>query len=276
MQQQIHAEGSVRHAEKRRRGTCRFANRVARTSLDTFDRSVPPSHRREDGGDASERHRTCVAAVVAHFPRRGGGGSSSNDGGCDDDADDDDDDDDDDPMRLQVMGLGAGTKFLRDAILRGERLEEGGYGKRIRDCHAEVLARRAFRRQIAWEMLSDLDRDGGGAGGGAAAVHGVCGVGGRYSPILERVKERDGRGRDDGDRDAAGRIRYRLRPGVTLHFYASSAPCGNAVLKKFTKMSKETFDASLVSILTFDRGLETKSNPCFGFHLHLPTNAGTG
>jgi hypothetical protein len=34
---------------------------------------------------------------------------------------------------------------------------------------------------------------------------------------------------------------YDLKPGITLHMYTSSAPCGNATLKKFAKMSKEKF-----------------------------------
>ena len=38
---------------------------------------------------------------------------------------------------------------------------------------------------------------------------------------------------------------FKLVDGVTLHFYSSSAPCGNAVLKKFAKMEKETFHDEL-------------------------------
>ena len=87
-----------------------------------------------------------------------------------------------------------------------------------------------------------------------------------YIPILERV---------EADIKTTNNISYRLKSDVTLHFYASSAPCkwpfymnmidswiahvildliiiyikgGNATLKKFTKMEKETFDASLVSL----------------------------
>ncbi|CAJ1953416.1 unnamed protein product [Cylindrotheca closterium] len=36
-------------------------------------------------------------------------------------------------------------------------------------------------------------------------------------------------------------IKYTLKPGVTLHMYTSSAPCGNATLKKFAKMTREKF-----------------------------------
>ena len=41
--------------------------------------------------------------------------------------------------------------------------------------------------------------------------------------------------------DNTSTTRYYLKPGITLHMYTSSAPCGNATLKKFAKMSKETF-----------------------------------
>jgi Adenosine-deaminase (editase) domain len=36
-------------------------------------------------------------------------------------------------------------------------------------------------------------------------------------------------------------LRYTLKPGVTLHVYCSSSPCGNSVLKKFCTMQKEVY-----------------------------------
>lgn len=204
--QQIHAEGSVRHAEKRRSGTCQFSNRIARISLDAYKCSVPQSYR-----DAN--NQTCIAAIVAHFPP----GSTiqktdkygCNDGGVNHNS------------HLQVMGLGVGTKFLPDATIREEQQlgasDDESYGKRVRDCHAEVLARRAFRRQISLEILSDLQSKNNKQEGGEGDSR-VTG----YDPILERI---------DDQKDienlsvASSSIRYRLRKDVTLHFYASSAPC---------------------------------------------------
>ena len=185
-QQQIHARGSVRHTEKRRRGTCEFANRVARASLDAYERAVPESYRKAN-------RQTCVAAIVAHIQ------SNNN---CDESVD---------PAprtvsdNLFVLGLGVGTKFLTHSMLVQE---QAGYGKRIRDSHAEVLARRAFQRQIIEEMRNDLALDGRKS---------------EYPPktpplVLERL--------DRGDEATeTAEIRYRLKPGVSLHFYASSAPC---------------------------------------------------
>jgi hypothetical protein len=259
------SSSAVRHAEKRRSGSCLLANRIAWASLRAYDDAVPASYR-----DA-HRSGTCVAAIVAHF--RGGNDDDGEVGTEEAEADDDDDDDDDGGecdgtaaddrpsrrrrggCRLQVMGLGVGTKFLPRAILReeegegGERegREDGGpssspssssgggggrrggrgrrYGGRVRDCHAEVLARRAFRRQISMEMAADA-----ACGGGCGGVVGGDG----YVPILERaVADRRrcdydvGGGNDSGgeQRVVDHHRRYRLRDGVTLHFYASSAPC---------------------------------------------------
>mmetsp|Transcript_39622 Transcript_39622/g.83302 ORF Transcript_39622/g.83302 Transcript_39622/m.83302 type:complete len:582 (+) Transcript_39622:94-1839(+) len=253
--QQTHAEGSVRHAEKRRRGTCEFANRIARISLDAYEHAVPLSYRESN-------KQTCVAAVVAHFhshsndDRQKTTGSTCGDGVLPDTAfkdDGSDGDNDNDTVvaddgndanktdsRLQVMGLGVGTKFLPDAILREEQ-EEDGYGKRIRDCHAEVLARRAFRRQLASEISYDLKHSGGQKG---RVVEGAT-AGEGYVPILERIESCDHSAANNESLPDKPSIRYQLKSNVTLHFYASSAPCGNAVLKKFIKMAKEKFDASL-------------------------------
>lgn len=186
MQQQIHARGSVRHAEKRRRGTCEFANRVARASLDAYERAVPETYRKAN-------RQTCVAAIVAHFQ------SNNN---CDESVDPAPRTVDD---NLVVLGLGVGTKFLAHSMLVQE---QAGYGKRIRDGHAEVLARRAFQRHIIEEMRNDLALDGRKSDDPL-----------KIPPlVLERL--------DRGDEATkAAEIRYRLKPGVSLHFYASSAPC---------------------------------------------------
>lgn len=212
-----HGEGSVRHAEKRRAGTCHFANRVARASLDAYERCVPTSYR-----DAN-RHSTCIAAVVAHF--RDDVASAADGSGHDGDDNGDSD-------NLRVLGLGAGTKFLPDAVLREERRDgyEHGYGKRIRDCHAEVLARRAFRRHLALEISSLLSGDADGCTDDGKASSSAD------RPILERVDCTNETDTDQGDgggesrrannrNDTEHQYRCRLRPNVTLHFYASSAPC---------------------------------------------------
>ena len=155
----------LRHAEKRRTSTCRFADRVASESLACYRRVVqdrPPA--------------TCLATIVA-FDR--------------------------DVDTLTVLGLGVGTKFLPERILRSEECLD-----RVRDCHAEVLARRAFRRFLTLELLRRKET-------------------GLEGPYLH------------------GR---RLKDSVSLHFYCSSAPCGDAVVKKFAKMKKEVFREDLTPL----------------------------
>lgn len=80
--------------------------------------------------------------------------------------------------------------------------------------HAEVLARRAFRRELTVDILRDLHSQGLDK-----------------KSILCRSSEKT----------PNNIVKYSLKPGVTLHMYTSSAPCGNATLKKFAKMTKEKF-----------------------------------
>lgn len=214
MEQQAHASGAVRHAEKRRIGSCQFANRVATVSLDAYKSSVPESYR-------GANKQTCVAAIVAHYSIKNlsSNGERSNVG------------------KLKVIGLGVGTKFLSDDAIKNEQNANIIYGKRIRDCHAEVLARRAFRRQIALEILEDLKPTRNDES--AVSKTNTNDDDHDDFSILER---------GCGNGSQQNNICYRLKSNVTLHFYASSAPCGNATLKKFVKMEKEVFDTSLVCV----------------------------
>lgn len=211
----------VRHVEKRRTGTCKFADRVAKLSLEHF-RAVVPSEFR------ARQPQTCVATIVAHVRTRDV--SPSGDPGELIDE-------------LVVVALGVGTKFLTEATLRAMSESSQSstatatcYGDRVRDCHAEVLAKRAFRRYLLLEILHDLR--------GTCAPNHWCPAGSQpvSSPIrlLERVSSTGVENKQDFPEVG---LRYRLRSYVTLHLYCSSAPCGNAVLKRFCTMKRETFQA---------------------------------
>ena len=166
----------VRHAERRRTATCRFADRVAQHSVDYYQKQIPPNQRPP---------QTCMATLVAHFQ---------------------------DTQRLFVLSMGVGTKFLSESSLREEEASSI-YGRRVRDSHAEVLARRAFRRRLTLEILEDLK--------GKLPEEQT----GDSKRILRRsTNQVQG---SNGDR-----IRYALREGVTLHMYTSSAPCGNATVSE--------------------------------------------
>lgn len=235
-QQQYHKSGSVRHAEKRRIGTCPFADRVARISIQTYHERVPETWREEN-------KQVCLATIVAHIKR-------SSDEEC--------------RGHFQVLGMGVGTKFLSEKILREEYQVSGAkntsvaasasvlgddnsrtnmdshpvlsscYGMKVRDSHAEVLARRAFRRTLALEMKCHLL--------GQSVTNPIL--------TLRRSLENDSNEKVEGgdsEKEGGGRsnIIFSLAPGVTIHMYTSSAPCGNSCLKKFAKMSRERYDSTL-------------------------------
>jgi double-stranded RNA-specific adenosine deaminase len=198
----ISKKTAVRHAEKRRTSTCLFADQVARVSIDHYRRMVPKEQRLP---------QTCLAAIVAHY---------KNDG------------------HLQVLSMGAGTKFLSESCLRQE--EEGelsSYGRRVRDCHAEVLARRAFRRQLTLEILHDLQEYSSSKN---------CNDDHQKKKTQRRLLLSRVSNTITTHYDATTtNVRYRLQPGITLHMYTSSTPCGNATLKKFSKMTKVKFREDL-------------------------------
>ena len=169
---------AVRHVEARRTGTCRFANRVAQISVDHYRQHIPAGFR--------EHQQTCVASIVAHEKTQD---------------------------RLTVLAMGVGTKFLKEDILSKQGSNEP-YGLRVRDLHAEVLARRAFRRYLTEAIISN-------AGHNKAT-----------EPWNHEIIDRD---------PSAQTTMFRLKEGVTLHFYCSSTPCGNSVIKKFGTMKKEVW-----------------------------------
>ena len=211
------AKPAIRHAEKRRSSTCLFADRVARVSIDAYRTQVL---RLDKDESAASLAPTCLATIVVCVSQ------------CDDDSRCQINNSNNNVIsnELFVVGLGVGTKFLSEQVL--EKLQAADdYGDCVRDCHAEVLARRAFRRFLTLEILNDLqinysDDD---ALVEEDAAH--------LSPrILERID----------DMPTTQHPQYQLRSNVTLHFYSSSCPCGNASLKRFATLQKETFREDLL------------------------------
>jgi hypothetical protein len=229
----INKKKAVRHAEKRRTATCQFSNRIAAVSVQHYRQHVSRMFQQM-------QKQTCLATIVAHERVDSIPAGSVNV------------DQDDDAItlratdRLTVVGMGVGTKFLSESVLQEnqkrnmnkveeeeEEEEEESYGSRVRDCHAEVLARRAFRCHLSLEMKR---------------------------LVQEQMQQREPEPQDPVDsilecvvvRSSTStttppRLAFRLRPGVTLHLYTSSAPCGNACLKKFATMQAEVFREDLCS-----------------------------
>ena len=203
---------AIRHAEKRRKSSGRFADRIAQLSLERYHQVVP-----------HPEGITCLSTLVAQD-------TSTN--------------------QLLVVALGVGTKFLTEETLQTEEQEATTtttavvYGGRVRDLHAEVLCRRAFRRTLTNEIRQDMleiERTESSVMVGEIQTE-------SSKPtfrLLERVETPASKEESEitdstmttkTKTTVRGPRHWRLRSNLTLHAYSSSAPCGNAVLKKFADL----------------------------------------
>ena len=173
------ASNRLRHAEKSRESTCRFADLVAQASIDAYQRVVPASLQTSF---ASQQTVLAAFLVLNRSP-----GVTPN---------------------LEVVSLGVGTKYMK-----GEDIEKDVEGKCVHDCHAEVLARRGFLRFLLKEV-EELQS------GNPA--------------LLLKVD----------DTDKALEARFMMQKYKKIILYTSSAPCGNAVLKRWAKGKKEKYDSA--------------------------------
>ena len=112
---------------------------------------------------------------------------------------------------IDVISLAVGNKFSPT----GDKQDDS-----VRDCHAEVLSRRAFKHWLANEYKS-VDE-------------------GKKSLYF------------DSKRDTDGILRLVARSDVTWVLYISSAPCGNACIRRWGESPKETFHESLGQFELFD------------------------
>ena len=196
----------------RRTSSCAFADNVAAAAMRAYD-AVLAHLADRDPSRSTERGQTVLAAVVARDAR------------CV-------------PPRLRVVSLGAGTKFMRAADIDADALS----GTKVRDCHAEVLARRGMKRflyaQIRSARRRSRDAEDARRGGETRKRHEPpVAVEEEEWLVLEPVP-------NDAASDAASES-WRVRPEVSFHLYASSAPCGNATVKRWARGAKETFDDTL-------------------------------
>ena len=230
--------GGGRDAEHvgRRTSSCIFADNIAKASIAAYDAalaSVPEPTRTDAFGGGKQ---TVLAAVVARDERM--------------DA-------------LRVVALGTGTKFMSAVDIEAD----ADAGARVRDSHAEVLARRGLRRFLYAQLALASKRSAGpstgisrkrtrddddtgdgvttesargegddagpGPGSNPGSIHGRGAHSMNYFDDANwSVLERDGDG-------------YRVRPSVTFHMYTSSTPCGNAAIKRWAKGAKEKFTDGL-------------------------------
>ena len=155
---------AVRFAEKNRDSTCPFADRVASAVIAAFRAKCPAEL-------AASYQQTVLAGFVLENMSTGS---------------------------LCVVAFGVGTKFLGQALITADR-----QGARVRDSHAEVLARRALQRFLHSQARLALK---GSRQADETCIFEMAGMDGK--PL-------------------------RLKEGMRFHFYSSSVPCGNASIKRW-------------------------------------------
>lgn len=178
---------NIRSAEADRTASCAFADKVTRCSLDFYTRHCPAELR-------ASYKQTVVATILVRAEDVTG------------------------RVTLQVVSMGVGTKVLPYAEVIEQRNRAEG-SVLIRDCHAEILARRGFVRYL-YDQLSSYNAHTPTISPDIS----TCIFEPARTGILSRLK---------------------LKVGVTLHLYTSSQPCGNASIKRWAKCKPVQFNSSL-------------------------------
>eukprot|EP01038_Epipyxis_sp_PR26KG_P010706 gene10706-14374_t len=188
----------MRSAESGERiSSCILADRIASVTLASYQRLCPPYLR-------DSFNQTVLSSFVVQCPIYQ---TSNNNKVCE--------------TLLYVASIGVGTKVLPAEIIDKSRLNHSRQGdKLIRDMHAEIIARRGFRRFLISQYKVLIHSNG------AINQHKNSN---QESPFFEL-------------NDVGMLI---LKPGVFIHMYSSSQPCGNATIKRWAKGSKPVFDDSL-------------------------------
>lgn len=127
---------------------------------------------------------------------------------------------------LHLLSLGVGTKVLSAKMITSHRIERAGCpDERVRDMHAEVLARRGFMRFL-YSSLLEYYRFASPSS--SKSDEGSC------CSLLQQIFDIPPCGSPSFPRASWP---LRLRKGVSLHLYSSSQPCGNACIKRWAKSS---------------------------------------
>lgn len=135
----------------------------------------------------------------------------------------------------KVVALGAGTTCMPSSTFAAA---SGLRYQYVRDSHAEVVARRAFKayllKQI--EIAEEKEEEGDGGGNHCESIF--------YTAPLS-----PGGGDGDGGEDMMNddhHHHYQLRKGITFSMYISQAPCGHASMHCFLPRSDAVDDAGAV------------------------------
>ena len=238
---------AIRYVEARRIGTCAFADRIATLSIQHYKEHIDETIR------TNVLPQTCIATIVAAFHVTNPLSLSSL-------YQQQQELEVTTPpapiVDLKVLAMGVGTKFLSEQVLKSEQIfkpdetnksatpgittvSSTQYGTRIRDCHAEVLCRRAFRKYL-FDCIEQFEVE---------VLSGMASSKGNRNDIsiLERYMVSNGNTLSSSGMNHENRPQslYQLRPDVSLHMYCSSTPCGNSTIKKFATLQKEIYCTSL-------------------------------
>lgn len=216
---------ALRSAESTRISTCEFGDRVARLVNSVYQSSCPDDLLRS-------YKQTVLAGFVMH------------------DASSDE---------LSLVSFAVGTKFVHwDKMkltneqsmtinlekcptpanripcskVREDCSATTPYLHVVRDCHAEILARRALLKYFYEQIATAIKQSS-------------CDGEDAVPSVFELIPRGDSN--NNSNTDMFAHQRFRLRPGLTLHFYSSSQPCGNSSNKNWAKGSAHVQECSTCS-----------------------------
>lgn len=139
----------------------------------------------------------------------------------------------------KVVALGAGTTCMPSSTFAAA---SGLRYQYVRDSHAEVVARRAFKayllKQIEIAEKEEEEKEKEGDGGGT-----------HCESIFYTAPLSPGGGGDSGEdmmNDDHHHHHYHLRKGITFSMYISQAPCGHASMHCFLPRSDAVDDTGAV------------------------------
>ena len=174
----------MRSAEKQRIATCELADNIARVVIELYRKKKP---------SFIEYKQTVLAAFVLQNPDN----------------------------ELSVLSLGVGTKVISTTKLADSYAEQNCHDLAcsvVKDCHAEVLARRALLLYFNEYILSNYLQ--------------------LYSTNTQQYDNMNIKLPFIVNKHTG---LLQLNSGFTLHFYTSSQPCGNATIKKWIKSKKSIY-----------------------------------
>jgi hypothetical protein len=137
----------------------------------------------------------------------------------------------------KVVALGAGTTCMPSSTFTAA---SGLRYQYVRDSHAEVVARRAFKAYLLKQIEIAEEKEEEGSDGGGNHCESIF-----YTAPLSPG---DGDGDGDGGEDMMNddHHHYHLRKGVTFSMYISQAPCGHASMHCFLPRCDAVDDAGSV------------------------------